>query len=287
MDLSAGDYRLVLAPERGGSILRFDWRGEPLMRPVCGPSVLDVACFPLVPFSNRIAHGRFVAGGREVRLQPNFPGSDHPHPLHGFGWLSAWSVVSHDAGSAVLEHAHPGGEWPWSYRARQGFRLEAAGLTIALEVGNRSDTAMPAGLGLHPYFRRDAETRYRGLHRGEWHNTADCLPVRLDERPEPIDWWSGRPVGTHSVDTVYTERAGPLEIDWPSRGLGLTIMPSENLGFTCVYTPANEDFFCVEPVSHMTDAVNRDGPGTGLHWLAPGERFSAQVLFTARAARIS
>ena len=47
------------------------------------------------------------------------------------------------------------------------------------------------------------------------------------------------------------------------------------------YTPENAGFFCVEPVSHMTDAVNRDGPDTGLHWLAPGETLSAHVVFAA------
>ena len=58
IELKAGEYFLALEPERGGSIARFGWRGQDLMRPTCGPSVLDVACFPLVPFSNRIAHGR-------------------------------------------------------------------------------------------------------------------------------------------------------------------------------------------------------------------------------------
>ena len=28
-------------------------------------------------------------------------------------------------------------------------------------------------------------------------------------------------------------------------------------GHLIVYTPPGEDFFCVEPVSHMTDAINR------------------------------
>jgi aldose 1-epimerase len=89
LELAAGDYRLVLQPEIGGSVAGFHWRDEPVFRPACGPSVLDAACFPLAPFSNRIAHGRFRFGGREVALAPNFPDSDHPHPLHGFGWLAA------------------------------------------------------------------------------------------------------------------------------------------------------------------------------------------------------
>lgn len=183
-----GDYRLVAAPDRGGSILRFDWRGQPVLRPVAGPSILDVACFPLVPFANRIAHGRFSVAGREVRLRPNFPGSDHPHPLHGFGWLAPWTVIRHEPDEIVMEHLHHAGEWPWSYRAEQRFLLGEEGLTLSLAVTNRSDGPMPLGLGFHPYFPRGKGTVYTGFHRGEWRTDAECIPLSHDERTAPRDW---------------------------------------------------------------------------------------------------
>jgi Aldose 1-epimerase len=52
-------------------------RAQPLMRPTTGDAILDVACFPLVPFSNRIADGNFSWEGQEIVLQPNFPGRAH------------------------------------------------------------------------------------------------------------------------------------------------------------------------------------------------------------------
>lgn len=280
MLLSAGDYRLELAPEKGGAVLRFDWRGMPLFRPVCGPSILDTACFPLVPFSNRIAFGRFVAEDREVALAPNFPGSDHPHCLHGFGWLSAWEVVEAGEAAAVLRHRHPGGEWPWPYVAEQRFELDETGLTMMLSVTNGADTAMPAGLGFHPYFPRDADTIYHGLHRGEWHNSADGLPERLDLRDGARDWWEGAPVGSRAVDTLYTHREGALRIVWPSRGMALEMTASPSLRHSVVYSPAGMDFFCVEPVTHMTDAVNR--ADDDMDWLPPGATLSAWVRLEAR-----
>ena len=148
---------------------------------------------------------------------------------------------------------------------------------MALALTNLSDQPMPAGLGFHPFFARTAATRYRGLHRGEWHNSADCLPETLVLRESPHDWWQGSTVGARSVDTVYVQRDGPLSIDWPDRGLKLVMTPSANLAFTALYTPRGEDWFCVEPVSHMTDAVNRDGEGSGLVWLPPGETLSASL----------
>lgn len=276
IELAAADYRMAVAPERGGSILRFDWRGLPLMRPACGPEITDVACFPLVPFSNRITNGRFRLAGREIKLSPNFPGS-LPHPLHGFGWQSPWQVLWQTDRALSIEHAHHAGEWPWEYKAQQNFTLGDNGLTIELSVRNDSDDPMPVGLGFHPYFPRTPHTRYLGLHRGEWRNDADFLPSELDLRDRPIDWWDGQPVCTRSVDTVYTWRNGPLEIAWPDRNLRLTMECSDELAHTVVLSPPGQDYFCVEPVSNMTDAFNRNG----LQLLDGGCFFKVSIRMTA------
>lgn len=278
ISLRAGGYRLEVNPRRGGSIVQFDWLGQPVMRPASGDSILDVSCFPLVPFSNRIANGRFAAQDREVRLTPNFPGASHPHPLHGFGWLAPWKTIGVQETACELEHTYQAGEWPWSYVARQTFSLDNRGLTIGLALENLHFSPMPAGLGFHPYFPRDADTIYEGLHCGEWSNQADCLPLRLDLRSTAIDWWAGQPVASRSVDTVYTGRSGLLKITWPSRGISLKIQPSAELDHTVVFTPEDAGFFCIEPVSHATNAVNLQD---AMRWLAPHEVFTASVRFEA------
>ena len=282
VELRAGEYRLVLTPERGGSIARFDWRGEPLLRSTCGPSILDTACFPLVPFSNRIAFGRFAFDGREVQLAPNFPGSDHEHTIHGFGWLVPWEVVSCTATTAVLRHSYPGGEWPWRYVAEQEFTLFPNGLRHSLSLRNLSDTPMPAGLGLHPYFPRTDRTIYRGLHRGEWQTAEDGLPIALVERDTPVDWWQGAPAASRYVDTVYSKRDGPLVIQWPDRALEVVMSPTSALSTTVVYTPQGADYLCVEPVTHATDAVNRDSAEDAMRTLAPAETLEVAVSYEAR-----
>lgn len=278
VELTSGDWRLELLPARGGAIARLDWQGEPLLRPVCGPGILDTASFPLVPFSNRIAHGRFTADGAERRLPPNLPGAGHPHAIHGFGWQSPWQVVEADDRSAMLVHDWPGGDWPWPYRAEQRFVLGNAVLEITLSLTNLGETAMPAGLGFHPYFPRNDQTHYLGLHRGEWQVTADCLPLDLVEMPGARDWWAGKPVALRQVDTAYVGRAGALEITWPDRDLALRMEPSDNLPVTVVYTPLGEDYVCIEPVSHATDAINRGG----MQMLAPGETMTCALRLLPR-----
>ena len=61
--------RLALAPGRGGAIHEFKWRGRDVLRPTplgLGDDPLDTSCFPMVPYVNRVAQGRFEFAGRAV-----------------------------------------------------------------------------------------------------------------------------------------------------------------------------------------------------------------------------
>lgn len=281
--IAAGDYRLVAAPARGGSILSFTWRGEPVMREAEGPDILDVGCFVMVPFANRIKDGRFVWRGRPRTIPPNFAGRDPQNPIHGYGWQAEWQVVETAAERLRFSHVHAGGGWPWPYAAGLEYALGAEGLTARLTLTNTGEEAMPAGLGFHPYFPRSETTRYRGLHRGEWQTGGDPLPVALDRRATAIDWWDGRPVGTRVVDTVYAGREGPLEILWPERAMALSITPSPALALTAVYAPADTDWFCAEPMNHLTDAVNGRDPEAPMPALEPGETAVVEMRLSVRA----
>src|SRR6059058_4388740 len=156
VQVSAGSLSLSLNPSIGGSICGFDWtdkhRSARILRGCNrnGQNVLEASSFPLVPFVNRIKGGRFTFRGRTVRLQPNMAGD--PSPLHGQGWLSAWTVEHASEAAAALSFRHDAGEWPWEYEARQEFALDDGGLSVMLSCRNLSAEAMPCGLGQHPYF---------------------------------------------------------------------------------------------------------------------------------------
>lgn len=283
MVLEGEGFRLEVLPERGGGIGRLEWNGVPVLRGVCGPSLLDLASFPLVPFSNRIANGRFSFAGREVSIAPNMASVDAANPLHGFGWLREWQAVPSADGQITIEHVHQRGDWPWHYRAQQTFTVSSAGLAMRLALLNADDTPMPAGLGFHPYFPREGGTIYRGLHRTQWLVDAGGLPTGRQDEPTAQDWWDGQPIASRAVDTVYEGREGDLEIVQPEHGIRITMRPSANLGCTVVYTPADADFFCVEPVSHSTDPLNCPAAQHAMRILQPGEEMVAEVVFSVLA----
>ena len=62
-------------------------------------------------------------------------------------------------------------------------------------------------------------------------------------------------------------------------GGGVTITADAAFRHLQVYTPRQHDFFCVEPVSHVPDAINRPDlpPGQGMHVLQPGATLSGII----------
>jgi aldose 1-epimerase len=118
ISLAAGDWTAELRPEIGGVLSALRHRGIDILRPMPreANSPLQSACFPLVPYCNRIRDGRFTFAGRNVMLPANFP--PEPHSLHGFGWQQAWTLESRAETKCVLLHEYDGaGPWPWAYRA--------------------------------------------------------------------------------------------------------------------------------------------------------------------------
>ena len=109
LTLRSGESSLVLAPEIGGAIVGWTFGTVPLLRrpspdAIVSGNVRGLACFPLVPFSNRIAYGRFHWDGTDHLLDRNF--GDHPHTIHGVGWQRAWEVAAVGPASATLTLRH-------------------------------------------------------------------------------------------------------------------------------------------------------------------------------------
>ena len=272
--LAAHGWEIELLPATGGAIGTLRYRGRDILRAATpGTSdPLESACFPLVPYANRIADGRFEFGGRHVRLPRNF--GDHPHSLHGIGWQSAWTVEHVGAASAVMHHAHDGGDcWPWPYRAEQRITLAPGRATITLTLTNLSDEAAPVGLGFHPYFPRDAETRLTARSDRLWLADDTMLPTAPAPSDHFGDWGSGATVeGDGLIDNAYEGWDGTALIEQSG---GSVRIEARGASIFHLYRPPAADFFCFEPVTHLPDAINR----AGMPLAAPGETVALVMVF--------
>lgn len=272
IELQRAGWRLALRPEVGGAVAALTRDGVDVLRPMPEGSteILDAACFPLTPYANRIAGGVFEFEGRTITLP--VLSAFAPHALHGDGWRSVWSVEARDEVSATLLHRHQPDGWPWAYEARQVFTLTGEGLHIALLMSNLSDTPMPAGLGLHPYFPVSAETRLELRAAQVWGGGVDEVPTTLLPVAQIHDWSGGpRVAEAPFVDHAYVA-SGPAILSGDGRTT--TVTASANAGWRHVYAPG-ADFCCIEPVTHRPDAAHApEGEASGWIVLAPGGSLS-------------
>jgi aldose 1-epimerase len=270
LSISAGGYELVLVPEIGGSIARFTHLGRPILRGSDGPaSPLECGCFPLVPYCNRIRDGRFTFRGQTVEIAPNMAGD--PSPLHGDGWLGPWLIESRSDKGACLLFAYQPGEWPWSYESRQTFRLTDAGLEAEISCKNLSTDPMPCGLGFHPYFPCEADTRIDTTVEQVWEVDENVLPTGIAPATGRYAL-AGQPACARELDNGYGDWSGDMRLIY---GDGeVTRMTSPDAGFFQIYSPPSGGLLAAEPVSHANAALNEpeeQWAKLGLRVLGPGE----------------
>ena len=283
--LQSGRQRLHVLPALGGALAGWEWQRDrqwlPLLRPwSADPAALyATSCFPLLPWSNRITGGGFEVDGRHYPLQPNRAGE--PYPIHGDSWRQAWRISAQAEDRMTLElDSHRCDGNPYIYRARQLLTLRENALEIELRVTNAGEETLPFGLGLHPYFLRDAQTRLQFRARGVWLGGPDRIPTSFT-RSLPPGWDYNRPAALQGglVDNCFEGWDGLAMIEDPTRGLRLQMHTTDRSGYVLMFRPEGLPYFCLEPVTHPIDAFHLPNR-PGLIDLAPGEDMVLLTRFT-------
>jgi aldose 1-epimerase len=269
VEIAASGWTLQLLPANGGAIGALRLHGRDILRPTSTDgaagltSPLATSCFPLLPFANRIAWGRFDFEGRTVVLRRP---DDYPHSLHGLGWTSAWDVTAATDAAITLTHVHDADDrWPWSYHAEQHFALGEQGLAITLTLTNRSTEAMPASIGLHPYFPVTPAMRLRFHSERVWLTDAELLPTHPAPADAFGDWRRGDALPDYLVDNSYDGWNGTASL---TDAGAVTTIAAPSATHLHLFAPSGLGFCCVEPCSALPDALNRGGATV----LQPGER---------------
>lgn len=288
VSIEHGSYRLELCPKGGGCMTAFRYEDTDLLRPATEEywqtyEPRAAASFPLVPFSNRIADGRAIFDDRTFRFPINMP--PEPHTIHGDGWTSAWSVERDELALLVL--AHTPEDAPFPYVARQIFELTDDGLSASFELTNPGDKKIPAGFGHHPYFPRTDDLTLEMPLAEVWMPDERKLPAEKVAVPDAWDFRSPKRLAPLTeLDHDFTGGDVRATLHWPSQGLHLDIETDPVFRHMVVFVPPTRDYVCVEPVSHVANAVNMLASGdreTGLATLEPGETLEGSMRFRARA----
>ena len=276
-------------PDRGTDLLAFSTRMDDtwlsLMPDVeDAQTELDCTSFLMVPYSNRIEHGRFTFAGRTYQLED---GANHS--IHGDVRKRPWSVEEHIATRLCCTFRstdHEAVNWPWSFEARAEYSLEKAEFTSHLTLWNRGDTPMPAGFGWHPYFNRRLTASGEPVHlrfkvAGAY---PDANGNRIPSGPlQPLephqDFTVEKPLDPDNfLDTCFHGYDGNGHIAWPRSGVELFFGCSAPCSHLVVYNP-EAPHFAIEPVTNANNGVNLHAQGdstSGVVELVPGEQLTAR-----------
>ncbi len=273
LSLREGQLLAEIDPEAGGSLARFTVGDHDILRPgLDGRGGTQGAAYPLVPYSNRIANGRFEFDGKPIIVPANWP--NMRHPMHGDGWAASWQVLHADRGCASIAFEHDGWSgWPFRYRAVQEFRLEAGALRVRMSLENREAHDVPGGLGLHPFFVREPDCELAFHAEAVWLADIEVLPISRVSLPPHWDFSRGQRPDTVALDNCFDGWDGRATVTWPSRKLKLELHASEIFRHAVVFTPPGRPFFCCEPVSHANGQIGRTR-------LAAGGTLAGEIRFT-------
>jgi len=285
LELEDNLTRLTLAPELGASIVNWTVRstGQPLLRHNDSHALNTglpgkLGCYPLAPWSNRIAEGGFDCPDGWLALTPN--SLTDPLPIHGSAWQQSWQIISHTRDEAVLQLDSA---TPFAYRARQRFQLSEGKLSIELTVSHLAESAAWHGLGLHPYFPRTASTRLQARAKRVWLCNESKLPTQLIPLPAEWDFQQPKALPGTLVDNGFCEWDGHCLIQQPDLGYELECQATGS-NYYLLYCPVDLGFFCVEPVSHPVNAHHLPGR-PGLVLLEQGE--STELGFSLQYRELS
>lgn len=275
-----------VVPQVGGGLARLDWldgdRAQPLLRAL-PPDVNEMplpgqlACFPLLPWSNRMSPSGFSFEGRRHVPAPNRAGE--PCPIHGDGWQQPWRVAAHVDTSLTLSLDRCDAA-PFAYTAELHYTLADDALVVELSVRNAGSSALPFGLGLHPWMPDPQGARLEAGANSVWMAGPDKLPVLRQDIPAHWRFDKAAPLPQDGVDNVFEGWHGAARINWPQRGLALEVQA--DMDYFILYVPPGRDFFCFEPVDHPINAHNLPGH-PGLTALAPGATLRRRCVFRGAA----
>ncbi len=310
VELNAGEYMAILAPEIGNNIIRlrensksvdvFRYDEEhPYTAPLNNPETYG---YPFLYLPNRLDNGNLKTSDGLYHLPIN-EGGPFYNALHGFLHKRAYQVVEkevlgEDACKVVSEYKYDDNDeyyqyFPVAFTVRMTYTLSATdGLLQEVEMRNDSDKMLPVGFCSHTSFKApfidgtnsdDYVVNVPVVERWELNNR--CLPTeRIRDLTEYDNTYNldGMRVTSNMDNDLYT--AGMNVLDGQDfYGAFATHVPtgtkicyevSQLYKFWCIWNDRGVNgYFCPEPCTWMINAPNLDMPKnrTGYFEIRPNE----------------
>jgi len=240
----------------------------------------------LYPLPNRVRNGVYTFKGKSYdqikrgkRIVLHSLVIDEPFeysdPVIADDTITFTVWVDFKPGAAVYEG------FPFEHKFSMSYILSDDDLKISYTVDNKSDSELPYGFGIHPFFFRhsgDEETLVRLPAGKVIECDADILPTGniIQVEGTGFDTRTPRPVKDLKFDTnFFGYPAGEsAEIYYPSLGYKVALKTTDDFNHIMFFITPGNSWFCVENMTCSVNAHNLYNEGlreeSGLIVLAPG-----------------
>jgi aldose 1-epimerase len=272
--ISDGSIEVVVLPQVGARLHRLRAFGHDLLRTPADPATHTEdpffwGCYVMAPWCNRIEASPVRVDSQRVALGSNFPDGS---AIHGQVYARPWDVQA----DGTLRIRSGGDGWPWAYEVSQRIEVADGVVRIELALTNLAEDPMPAGLGIHPWFRRPLLLAIRG-------DTVRRSNTESEPWPEPVSGpFDLRAVGAMAddLDGTWSDLTEPpVELRWPEQDIRAVMRTASPNSYVVAASPRSIDAIAVEPETHAPQGLRRllgDEPG-GLTRLDPGRTFRLHV----------
>ena len=246
LTLSDGDSVVSIAAHRGAIATQFD---------VGTHRVLFMDLETLRDPTKNVRGGvpvLFPTPGKLANDAWSYAGKTGAMKQHGFARNQPWRVTEHSASSIVLSlesNDETRAQFPWDFRFDMTFTLRGATLRLEQRVTNRAATAMPFGIGFHPYFYIPDGEKPRARVSTRATRAFDNVTKQTIALSDAIDLTRNE-VDLHLLDHGSTES----ELVWS--GGTVRVRGSAEYTHWVVWTLAGRDFVCLEPWTCPGNALN-------------------------------
>jgi aldose 1-epimerase len=207
--IAAGPYAAAVT-ELGGGLRELSCDGRALILSYDADELAPAASGQLLmPWPNRIDHGRYDFGGESHALP--IDEAERDTAIHGIVRWEPWQVAEHEPHRLRLTHRLLGRQgYPFRLDHGVEYSLDASGgLTVRMSVTNTGSRPAPYGHGAHPYL-----TLGRPIDECELFAPAGRY-LRVDDRAIPVgapqdvagtehDFGEPRRLGRTVLDNPYT-----------------------------------------------------------------------------------
>lgn len=275
--ISDGPIEVVVLPQIGARLHRLRAFGHDLLRTPADPAIhvedpFYWGGYVMAPWCNRIDAAPVQVGAQRVALGSNFPDGS---AIHGQVYARPWDVL--DDGTLRIRAGGDG--WPWVYEVSQRIEVVDRVVRIELALTNLAQDPMPAGLGIHPWFRRPLLVAIRG-------DTVHPSNTATEPWPEPVSGpFDLRALGEMAADLDATWSdltEPPVELQWPEERIRAVMHIAAPTSYVVAASPGYVDAIAVEAETHAPQGLRRmleDEPG-GLTRLDPGRTLRLLVELT-------